>query len=131
MNSIKPAEVRKFGLIALIFFGLLFALGLWRDKAVPTYFFGLLAFCGICFTVLPQLLIPVYKRWMALAHFMSRVLTVIVMTFTFFLVITPSGLLKRVFGGTPIRVDPDKSVKSYWVDRNEPLQEKDGFYKRF
>ncbi len=37
-------EIRKFGLIALIFFGALCVLGIWRQKVIPIYFFGFLMY---------------------------------------------------------------------------------------
>ena len=43
LNSTDTKQIRKFGLIALIFFGCLCALGIWMEKSIPTYFFGTLS----------------------------------------------------------------------------------------
>ncbi len=51
LNSIDKKQIRKFGLIALVFFGCLCALGIWREKSVLTYLFGVLATLGLGFII--------------------------------------------------------------------------------
>ena len=130
-NSTDTREIRKFGAIALIFFGLFFALAIWRHKAIITYMFGALSFLGLCFLVLPGALRPIYAGWLKLAHFIGTVMTTLILTLSYYLVITPGGLLKRVFGGRPLPVAPDKNASTYWVPRTEPAQPKDRFIKRY
>ena len=74
--SINIREIRKFGLIAFLFFGSLCALGIWRDKVVVTYFFGLLSLLGLGLILLPTQLRGVYAAWLKVAHFIGRVVTV-------------------------------------------------------
>ena len=124
-------DIRKFGAIALIFFGILFGLGLWREKVAITYFFGLLALLGLGFLLLPSLLKPLYDGWLKIAHLIGRLITLIILTLAYYLVITPSGLIKRVFGGRPIPTSPDKNASSYWVARPEPVQPRERFMKRY
>ena len=47
-----------------------------------------------------------------------------ILTLAYFLVITPSALIKLLFGGRPLPVKPDKKASSYWVDRTEGVQPK-------
>jgi len=133
MNSslIESKEIRRFGLIALIFFGCLCALGFWRQKVTITYLFGLLSCLGIGFLLFPRPLMPIYKGWIKVANFIGKMVTIIVLTLAYYLVITPSALLKRVFGGRPLPIYPDKNMNSYWVPRDEPSQPKERFIKRY
>jgi len=62
---------------------------------------------------------------------MGRVMTALMLTLAYYLVMTPSGLMKRIFGGVPIPGTPDKGASSYWVPRSEPAQPKERFFKRF
>jgi hypothetical protein len=68
---------------------------------------------------------------MKIAHFLGRAFTAIVLTLAYYLIITPSALLKRLFGGPPIPVKADKKTASYWVIRTESAQPIERFLKRY
>ena len=131
LNSTDTKTIRKFGLVALIFFGCLSALGLWREKPLPFYLFGLLSAMGLGFLMIPNTLRPVYVGWMKIAHFLGKVVTTLILALAYYLVITPSALIKRLFGGAPLPVKPDKKSSSYWVTRAEPAQPKERYIKRY
>jgi hypothetical protein len=86
---------------------------------------------GFSFIVAPSRLRPIYGTWLRIAHFLGRVVTTVILTLAYYLVITPAALIKRLFGGSPIPIRPDNKSPSYWVARNEPAQPKDRFLKRF
>jgi hypothetical protein len=130
-NLIEKKQIRKFGLIAFIFFGILCGLGIWKEKFLPTYLFGFLFVLCLGFIAMPVPLRPVYKAWLRFAHFINRVITSFILILIYYLVITPSGLIKRLFGGKPLPVKPDKNISSYWVTRTEPAQPSDRFFKRY
>jgi hypothetical protein len=64
--------------------------------------------------IAPSLLRPVYRGWMRLGEVLGWVNTRIILTLIFFLVVTPIGLLMRLFGRSPIAVA--KRNDSYWTD---------------
>ncbi len=131
LNSTDTKEIRRFGLIALIFFGCLCAIGIWLEKPLPTYLFGTLSALGLGFILFPHQLRPVFAAWLKIAHFLGRVVTTLILTLAYYLVITPAALIKRLFGGIPLPIKPDKNVSSYWVTRREAAQSKEQFLKRF
>jgi hypothetical protein len=130
-NSTDTEGVRKFGFIALIFFGCLFFIALWAGRPVATYVFAALALLGLGLLLLPERLRPVYDAWMKVAHLIGRIVNTLILTIAYYVVITPSALIKRVFGGAPIPTRPDKRASSYWISRTEPAQPKERFLKRF
>jgi len=130
-NSTKRGDIRKFGIVAFLFFGCLCGLGIWTGKAIPTYLFGFLSMIGLGFMVIPGPLRPVYAGWLKIAHFIGKIVTITMLTLAYYLVITPSAVLKRIFGGAPLPVKPDKSVDSYWVTRDEKTQPRERFSKRY
>jgi len=130
-SSTNLREIRKFGLIAFLIFGALCTLGFWRGKVVLTYFFGLLSLLGMGLLLLPAPLGPIYRAWLKVAHAVGRIITTLILTLTYYLVIIPSALIKRLFGGAPLPVKPDKNALSYWVARTEPVQPKERFLKRY
>jgi hypothetical protein len=130
-SSTEPRDIRKFGLIALLFFGGFCVLGIWTRKPIPTYLFGCLAALGLAFILSPGNLAPVYLRWIKIAYVVGKAFTALILTLAYFLVITPAALLKRLFGGTPLPTRPDKNQSSYWVPRSEPAQPRERFVKRY
>ena len=130
-NSTDTKPIRKFGLVALVFFGCLSALGLWKEKTLPFYIFGLLSVIGFGFLLIPNTLKPVYVGWLKAAQFIGRVFTALILSLAYYFVITPSALIKRLFGGAPLPVKPDKESSSYWVTRAEPAQPKERYIKRY
>jgi hypothetical protein len=133
MNSFstEPKDIRKFGAVGFLFFGVLAGVALWRQKPVPTYLFGTLSALFTSFCLFPAALTPAYRLWMRAAHFIGTIVTAVILTLAYYLVITPYGLVKRLFGGRPLALKPDDNLKSYWVERTEPAQPKERFSKRF
>jgi hypothetical protein len=131
LTSIEKREVRKFGVIALLFFGCLCILGFWMRRPLPIYIFGIMSLFGLAFICIPGPLKPVYTGWMKIARLIGRTVTVLILTLAYYIVITPSALIKRIFGGRPLPVRPDKNSPSYWITRSEPAQQRERFLKRY
>lgn len=74
---------------------------------------GLLVLGGLAF---PTRLGPIQRGWMAMARSISRVTSPIVLGVAYFLVLTPTGLLLRLFGKNPLL--RSESVGSFWVARS-------------
>jgi hypothetical protein len=130
-SSTSVKQIRIFGLTAFLFFGCLSGLGILTQKPLPTYLFGLLSVLGIGFIVFPRQLEVVYDAWLKVAHGIGKTITFLALVLAYYAVITPAALLKRVFGGRPIPLKPDRNTSSYWVARSEPAQPKDRFLKRY
>ena len=79
--------VGLFGLMLPWVFGLAWPIWPWIIAAILTVL-------GI---VAPLALGPVYKRWMQLGLILNRITTPIIMGLVFFLVVTPMGLIRRLF----------------------------------
>ena len=113
---LTPAEGRKFGLTLAAAFGVLAAITWWRGREYAPIVLGTLAGLFLLGGVLvPSHLGPVQRGWMGMAHAISKVTTPIFMGVVYFLVITPAGLLRRIFGSNTVRSAP--GTASGWVDR--------------
>lgn len=124
-------ETRKFGTAALIFFGVLCGVSIWREREILVGFFGLAAVLGAGMAAFPGPLAPLHAGWLRVAHFVGTVITGVLMSVAYYVVITPAGLIKRMAGGRPLPMRPDRSVSTYWVDRDEAAQPKERFAKRY
>ncbi len=89
----------------------------WEPSAVSTTLGaigGLLLLLGM---LAPRLLGPAYPVWMALALVLGTVMTAVLLTLVFYLVVTPIGLLMRAVGKDPMHRTPDASQETYWIER--------------
>jgi hypothetical protein len=130
-NLTEEKQIRQFGLVAFIFFGILCILGIWKEKLLPACLFAGLSVLGLGFIFFPIRLKPVYNAWQYIAHLLGRAFTTIILVLIYCFVITPAGLIKRLIGGRPLPIKPNDNVSSYWVIRPEPAQPKERFLKRY
>ena len=131
LSSTEPREIRKFGVVAFVLFGVLFAIAFWRKKYVSGCFLGGLSFLGLCFLLFPGPFRPIYTRWLKIAQFVGTAMTSVLLTLVYYLAITPTALIHRFFKGSPLPLSPDKSASTYWVSRSEPAQPRERFIKRY
>ena len=108
---------RRFGVQVGIAFLVLGSVLLWRDRSTAAAVCGSLGALLLLGGLLrPVALGPVYRRWMAIALLISKVTTPVFMGIVYFLVLTPTSLLMRVFKRNPIVHEPDDD-SGYWILR--------------
>lgn len=121
-NNSEILRLRKFAITMSIAFTVLGCLLWWRGHSVFQWFLivaGLFIICGL---LIPRVLIPVEWVWMKFAHVMGSVMTIVLVTITFFLIITPIGMIVRLTGKDSLRLKKQSNLSSYWipVDPNGP-----------
>lgn len=124
-------ELREFGLTIGAILVILGGVALWRGKVAYPYLLGtggLLAAAGV---TAPIILKPIQKAWMALAvvigFFASRLILVIL----FYAVLTPIGLVMKMFGKDILDERIDKNKTSYWVDRIVKEKNKESYENQY
>lgn len=70
--------------------------------------------------VRPNVLAPFNRVWTRLGILLSRITNPIVMGLMYFVVLTPAGLLMRLFGKDPLHRRIDPSAATYWIVRDPP-----------
>lgn len=131
LSSTEPGEVRKFGLIAFVFFGGLSAVTGVKGRLIFAGLFGVFSLTGLLNLMMPVLMTPVYRLWIRVGDIIGTGVTIVLLTIVYYLMITPYAIILRVFGKHLLPVRPDKRCDSYWVARPEPAQPADRFYKRY
>ena len=124
-------ELRSFAIVvaaALIVLG--FLLLLWdRD-----YYFYLFVTAGAFITaglLFPLVLWPLQKVWMTLSILLGWLITRIILGLFFYLVITPTGALGRLFGHRFLDLKYSRSDESYWIKRKDGSSEPADYEKQF
>jgi len=123
-------EGRKFGLTVGIAFLLFGVISRWRGHdTAPTVLWtlgGALSFAGLA---IPSYLGGVFRAWMGLAHLLSKVTTPIFMGVVYFVVVTPTGFLMRLFGRNPL---VHRSAESgFWATRTPDPNKGESLSRQF
>ena len=96
-SSIERRQLVSFGLImavAAFFFG-------WLYDLLPLHALG--AAFVLASLLIPRALTPLYRPWMRLAEGLGWFNTRVLLILIFYLVVTPIGLIMRLFGRSPIK----------------------------
>ena len=72
---------------------------------------------GLFGIIAPTVLFYFYKIWMYIAKVMNWINTRVILAIIFFLILTPTALIMRLFGKQFLELKWDKSVDSYWYIR--------------
>jgi hypothetical protein len=134
-------QLRQFGLIALVAFGLLGGLTLWRGGlfgidfggatgAVVAVFWALGALSGLFSLAAPRANLPLYVVLTLISFPIGLVLSYVLLAIIFFGLLTPIGLLFRLIGRDPLHRRFDPAAKSYFVP-HKPARESERYFRQF
>ena len=125
-------ELRQFGITMGAVFVVIGGLLWWREKNYYSYFFMLSAAFFFPALIIPSVLKPIHKFWMALAVLMSWVMTRVILSILFYLGITPMSLLARLFGKDFLNRKFKKNISnSYWIPKERRKFEKSDYEKQY
>lgn len=122
----RPAarELMWFGLVMLALFGAIGGMLLWRTGSMRAATIAWSVGVGlvvIYYSVRP-LRLPIYLAWMFAVYPIGWLISHVLMGVVFFLLITPTAALMRLFRVDPLKRRLDRDAPTYWVDLQ---QEKD------
>ena len=125
--------LRQFGLVVggvlLAVAGLL----LWR-RGASAWTWGLAGVGGPLVAlglVAPAVLRPVRDVWMTLAFVMGAVMTRVILTAAFVLMIVPTGWLLKLFGKDLLRRRLDPDAETYWIPRDDGRADRESLERYF
>lgn len=113
-----PKELRTFAIVVAVPLTVLGGYLSWKGQWAGSVLLGASVLLLAAGAVAPRALAPVERAWMRLAHVLSVVSTYVILTLTFFVIITPVGFLVRRFGHSGISLGPEQGRASYW----EPVE---------
>lgn len=112
-------DLRKFGLTVGIVL-LAIADFLFYKQKESYFYFGIIgAFLVLAGLISPIILKPLNKAWMTLAILMGWVMTRVILTILFFLVLTPLRFIAKLFRKDFLDLKIDKKRESYWELREK------------
>lgn len=124
-------DLMKFGVSVGVVLLVISALLFWNEKNSYLYF-GII---GILLTILgifyPALLRPINKVWMSFAIVLGWVMTRVILIILFYIVLTPIGIIAKIFRKNFLELKIDKSINSYWEVREKRNFEPSDFDNQF
>ena len=119
MDKIKISSNRSFGIVFFIVFLLIGTYPLLNNDHVRIWSLII----SIVFLILgllnSKILFPLNKIWFKFGILLGKIISPLLMGLIFFVVVTPIGLLMRLFNKDLLNLKFNKS-KSYWIEKSEP-----------
>lgn len=124
-SKIGSSTDRNFGLVFAVFFLIVALSPLLHGNALRLWALGLAGVFLVLALAIPKLLSPLNRLWTHFGMLLHRIVSPVALAVLFYGVVTPTGLLMRLFGKDPLRLRLDKSTSSYWIQRSpsEPTPE--------
>ena len=121
LRSLKrtPKELRKFAYLVGSVFILIGGAGFFKhwDVLVVAALWGAGLILLLGGLLNPRSLERLYAVWMGIAFALGWVVSRAILILLFYLVITPIGMLARLFGKKFIDITFPQAVESYWISR--------------
>ncbi len=72
-----------------------------------------------------------YKRWMSVAHFIGSVITAVILSLLFYLVFGIVGIILRLLRKDLLDRKIDRTVHSYWVNKDQVAFDPNDYTRQF
>ena len=124
-------DLRSFGVIIGIILLLVAGFLFYKEKEsfqIFLYIAG--AFIGFG-SIIPIILKPIYIVWMVFAVILGWFMTRVILSLLFYAIITPIGLVLRIFGKDFLELKKQVVQGSYWNQRDSDLEKNQNYEKQF
>lgn len=125
-------ELRWFGILLTGFVGLAGALAYWQFEAPPAarIIWAAGAALAAIYAGVRPLRRWIYLGWLYAAFPIGWTVSHVLLAATYYLVLTPIGLLVRWTKGDPLGRALDRSASSYWAERR-PVRDVRRYFRQF
>ena len=123
--------LRNYGLLMA---GVLLLVGVWlwwKSVAGWPWIVGGAVLLGFMGLAAPKVLKPFYRAWMMLALILGWVMTRVILTLVYFLVVTPIACLGRALGEQFLHLKRSGRSETYWVPKTGPPRKKSDYERQF
>jgi hypothetical protein len=118
-------ELRRFGVTLSVVLLVWAGVALWRGK--DWYFFlGVgSCLCLLCTFTFPRSLVVLHVLLTGIVILLTQIVTCLVLFIFFYAVITPVGVLARIFGKQFLGLERKKEASTYWIPREKRESQKE------
>jgi len=119
-EEVKGSSNRSFGLVFAAVFLLVALFPSLHGQALRAWALVVSGTLLLVAFLLPVVLTYPNHWWLRLGLLLNAGISPVAMGVLFYLVITPIGLVMRLFGHDPLRLKLDTTTSSYWIKRAPP-----------
>ena len=121
-NNIKISSNRNFG---LVFFGFFLIISIWpliygEELRIWSLFISIIFLLLGLFN--SKILTPLNKLWIRFGILLGKIVSPVVMGIVYFGVVTPIGVIMKIFKKDILNLKIDKNKKTYWLKKDENKQ---------
>ena len=125
-NISKHGNNKNFGIVFFIFFLILFLYFYFTENNINLYLISISLIFLILGLINSSILTPLNLLWFKLGVLLGRIVSPIIMALVFFVVVTPTGLIMKLFNKDLLGLKK-KDKKSYWIERKSKSDMKNQF----
>jgi hypothetical protein len=125
-NAVKKTGLTV-GVVLILISLLLWYLG----KSSFVYFSSIGGLFVIFSFIAIPILRPFHRLWMMLALAMGFVMSRVILTILFYLILTPIGLLAKIVGKKFMPLGFDKNATTYWEKRESAVKQQIDYERQF
>ena len=125
-KKIKVSSNKSFGIVFFIFFIAVAFYPLLNKEEYRLWALIISLVFLILGLVNSSILTPLNLLWFKFGMLLGRIVSPIVMALVFFFVVTPTGLIMKLFQKDLLKLKK-KSKKSYWIERKSKSEMKNQF----
>lgn len=130
-SPIQSSSDRSFGFVFAVVFLIIALYPLLHAQGVRIWAIAVSGVFLLLAMLLPHVLAPANRLWTKFGLLLHNIVSPIALGILFFLVVTPTGLLMRLFGKDPLRLRFDAAADSYWIKRDPPGPTADSLNNQF
>ena len=119
MNDIKVGSNRSFGLVFFVVFIIITFYPLLGSGNIRLWSLILSLIFLILGLMNSNILTPLNKLWFKFGILLGKIISPLIMGIIFFFVVTPIGLLMKIFKNDLLNLKYKKDI-SYWIKKEEP-----------
>ena len=118
-HKIKTSSNKSFGIVFFIVFLIIALYPLIKDGDLRLWSLIVSLIFLILGLINSTILTPLNRLWFKFGIFLGKIVSPIILGTIFFLIVTPTGLLLRLFGKDVINLKYSKD-NSYWIKKTGP-----------
>ena len=119
MDNIKIGSNRSFGVVFFIVFLIIGLYPLINSNDIRIWSVLISSIFLVLGLVNSQILTPLNKIWFKFGILLGKIISPIIMGLVFFFVVTPTGILMRLFQKDLLNLKFNKK-NSYWIEKTGP-----------
>lgn len=117
----EQSSVKSFG---ILFFIVFLIIGFWpKINGEEIRLWSIII--SIIFLILgiinSKILIPLSNYWIKLGELLGKIIAPIIMLIIYFIIVTPTALILRIFKKDILKLKSDEKLKSYWIEKDKDL----------